>query len=258
MHYKFATIKLWLALRGEIGVSSTHVWFHGKMHHSVDLTFPHFCTFSLVLNKANAKAASNLEALKERSKTAAAMAPSEKVSITKKALEDLKKRAAESEKSKREVKTAQKAQATAEQKVADLDKELKDLKAEYDDLKDEYDDLAADVKQKALTIEAYEKSPASSVVVSTKAKAPKKEDLNQELVNHVTQTAKTVMFRTWKFIEDEEEEDDITKEIIPYLPVDIGMEEAEFVANYKNVVYDAIKNARTDVQSNGKKRAQGT
>ncbi len=184
------------------------------------------------------------------------MPPAEKVSVTKKALDDLKKRAAEAEKSKRELKTAQKAQAVAEQKVKELEKELEDVKKDYDDLKEEYDEMVDDVKQKALTISSLESAGGSSTV-STKSKVPKKE-LNQELVNHVTNTAKTIMFRTWKFIEDELEEREITKEIIPYLPVEIEMDEEEFVANYSNIVYEGIKTARTDVQSNGKKRATGT
>ena len=54
------------------------------------------------------------------------------------------------------------------------------------------------------------------------------------------------------------EEEEVTRELLPYLPVDPGMSEEAFIANYSNIVYEAIKNARTEVQSNGKKRAKGT
>jgi hypothetical protein len=70
--------------------------------------------------------------------------------------------------------------------------------------------------------------------------------------------AKTVSFRSSKFIEDVKEEEEVTLEIIPFLPVKLEMPVDEFVAKYKGVVYDGIKAGRTDVQSNGKKRAQGT
>ena len=70
--------------------------------------------------------------------------------------------------------------------------------------------------------------------------------------------SKTALFRTCKFIEDVKEEEDVTKEIIPFLPVKLTMPKEEFVQNHKGIVCEGIKAGRTDVQSNGKKRAQGT
>jgi len=104
-------------------------------------------------------------------------------------------------------------------------------------------------------------SPAGLPVLTTTKSAKKKvktENLNQELVGHVTHTSKTALFRNCKFIEDVKEEEDVTKDLIPFLPVKLPMPEEEFVENYKGVVYEGIKAARTDVQSTGKKRAQGT
>ena len=88
-------------------------------------------------------------------------------------------------------------------------------------------------------------------------KKVKTENLNQELVGHVTHTSKTALFRNSKFIEDVKEEEDVTKDLIPFLPVKLPMPEEEFVENYKRVVSEGIKAARSDVQSTGKKRAQG-
>ena len=82
--------------------------------------------------------------------------------------------------------------------------------------------------------------------------------MNKELVNHVMHTGKTALFRTVKFIEDSKEEEEVTREIVPFLPVKLEMPIDEFVQQYKGVVYDSIKAGRTDVQSNGKKRVQGT
>ena len=100
-------------------------------------------------------------------------------------------------------------------------------------------------------------SPTNQRSLPTNKKV-KKEDLNQELVAHVMHASKTASFRSCKFIEDVEEEEEVTKEIVKFLPVKLEMPVAEFVAKYKGVVYDGIKAARTDVQSNGKKRVQGT
>ncbi len=231
------------------------------MHCFVHLTISHSVLFVLVLNTANRQAKAREDNLKQRSSTMGP--PAEKVTITKKALDELKKRAAEGEKHKKEADRLKKELQVSKNKVEDLEKNLEESTKKYDecrkecdDLKEEYDDMADDVRNKALTISALEKATGGSKV-STKPKVAK-EDLNQELVNHVTQVAKTTMFRTWKFIEDELEEKEVTEDIIQYLPVDIGMEVEEFVANYSNVVYEAIKTARTDVQSNGKKRAMGT
>lgn len=201
-------------------------------------------TIFIVLNTANSREKATFDNLNKQRPT---MPPSEKTTITKTALETLKKRAALAESLHKQLKAAQKAQQAAETKQQESEQA-------YADLKEEYDLMAADSKAKAITIDSLQKATANHVTKTTKV--PKKE-LNQELVNHVTQTAKTVLFRTWKFIEDALEEEEVTQEVIPYLPVDIGMPVEEFVANYSNVVYEAIKNARTEVQSNGKKRAKG-
>ena len=91
----------------------------------------------------------------------------------------------------------------------------------------------------------------------SKKKKGKYDHLCEELVSHVIQTAKTVGFCNFKFIQDIEEERDAARFLIPFLPVTLKMSEEEFIENYKGVVYDAIKAARTEVQSNGKKRVQG-
>jgi len=101
------------------------------------------------------------------------------------------------------------------------------------------------------------KASGGTVSVSKKSSKVKKEDLSQDLVIHVTAVAKTVLFRCVKFIEDELDEKEVTEEIIPFLPIDIGMPKAKFCELYSGVVYDTIKQARSDVQSNGKKRAKG-
>ena len=85
----------------------------------------------------------------------------------------------------------------------------------------------------------------------------KKADLNDDLVQHTMAAAKTFLFRQTKFVEDLIQERELAEEIIPHLGVDLPISEEEFVDNYSGIVYNGIKAACTDVQSNAKKRAQG-
>lgn len=184
-----------------------------------------------------------------------ALGPKDTTTVTISALKDLKDRSAKAGKLEKDLK---KEKAV----TAKLETDIKTLEENCATLKQECDAMAVDVTIKVKKIQELEKklneAPAQSAE-SPKTTKPKvkKADLNQELVNHVNQTTKTVLFRTCKFIEDALEEEEVTRELIPYLPVDIGMPEADFVANYKNVVYEAIKGCRTEVQSSGKKRAKG-
>ena len=219
-------------------------------------------TFS-VLNTANEREKHSLATLRKNSLTMAG-GSLEKVTLTKKALEGLKARACKGDHAEKELNKAQRVLKSVEAKNKKLEEELALHKQDFTNLKEEYDSIAEDARQKTLLIGSLERMTnnrgTTGTVHSKASTKPKvnKKDLNQELVNHVTQTAKTVLFRTWKFIEDSLEEEEVTRELIPYLPVDPGMSEEEFIANYSNIVYEAIKNARTEVQSNGKKRAKGT
>ena len=84
-------------------------------------------------------------------------------------------------------------------------------------------------------------------------KKVKKEDLNAELVNDAMHASKTGLYCTCKFIEDVEEEKDITREIMPLLPMKLEIPEDEFIEKHKGIVHCGMKAGHTAVQSNGKK-----
>jgi len=48
------------------------------------------------------------------------------------------------------------------------------------------------------------------------------------------------------------------QELIPFLPIELDIPDAEYVTNYKGKVNEALSKARQYVQSEGKKRAFGT
>ena len=102
-----------------------------------------------------------------------------------------------------------------------------------------------------------EKNAATMAIIPTNRKI-KKENLNDDLVQHTMTAAKTFLFRQTKFVEDIFQERELAEDIIPHLAVDLPpISKEEFIDDYSGIVYNGIKAACTDVQSNAKKRAQG-
>ena len=84
-------------------------------------------------------------------------------------------------------------------------------------------------------------------------------DLNQALINHCKTLTKTRLFRTYKFLGHESELIQGMQEIIKIIPVSLGtITEEEFIKDYKGIVRKALNEARSYVQSEGKKAAKGT
>ena len=100
-----------------------------------------------------------------------------------------------------------------------------------------------------------ELAAASEAIAATGAVDESK--LNTELLGFTDETTKTYLFRTWKFIENEEDLVFAAQELIPFLPIALDIPEAEYVTNYKGKVNEALSKARQYVQSEGKKRAFG-
>lgn len=80
-------------------------------------------------------------------------------------------------------------------------------------------------------------------------------ELNQEIMDKVSFVSKTILFRTVKFIEDDEDLDEITASVLPHLPQE-AKDDAEFVPKYRNTVLKAIRLGRQAVQSECKKKAE--
>ena len=79
-----------------------------------------------------------------------------------------------------------------------------------------------------------------------------------DLVTHVTKVAKSLLFRNWKFLENEQDLVEATTDIIPMLKIPIEMTEEAFIPLYKDVVMSALGVQRQYVQGEGKKRCEGT
>ncbi len=82
--------------------------------------------------------------------------------------------------------------------------------------------------------------------------------INEDLKKQVIEATEIYLQRTWKFLEDRTDLVDATKEVVPYLPHPLTMEEDEFVTNYGQAVNKGLKNMRQNVQAECKKRAKGT
>jgi len=156
----------------------------------------------------------------------------DKVTLSKTELDALKKAAAEDLKKKREL-----------DKMAQAQKKL-------------LEDLEM-MRSKLEQAQEVIKSNEGNVAMATDRRI-KKSELNNDLVQHTMAAAKTFLFRQTKFVEDIMEEKELTKEIIPHLGVDLPISKEEYIAKYSGIVYNGIKAACTDVQSNAKKRAQGS
>ena len=108
-------------------------------------------------------------------------------------------------------------------------------------------------------LQKQRKNTEVQVIYTEKKKKVNQKDLNADLVLKVKQIAKTYVFRTVKFIENDDRKMLATKKVFAKLPKKMlnGMQEEEFLAKYSDIVYKAIKDACQEVQSNGKKKAQG-
>ena len=86
-------------------------------------------------------------------------------------------------------------------------------------------------------------------------------ELNQQLKERVTAAAKEYLFRTVKFVEDDEDLKALTKDIIQYLPNKEDDIKPNSVKKFQDLYYiavnDGIKLARQYVCNEGKKRVQG-
>jgi hypothetical protein len=123
-----------------------------------------------------------------------------------------------------------------DEEITNLTKQVEEQAAEIETLKEE---LGA----------ANEAIRATGAVDETK--------LNSELVLHTENATKAALFRSWKFLENEEDVVLATKAVIPFLSVGIEMPEQEYLTNYKGIVRRGLQKGRQYVQSEGKKRAQG-
>lgn len=177
------------------------------------------------------------------------------ITITKDSHEALKKRAAESSKFKRDL---DKATRTLENRAKDID-HFKETVKEQGEIMKTKDQEIEELKQRIAEMEKNAGAAAFISPASGKKKKVDKAALNLDLVEYSEDVAKNIMFRTCIFPEDEDELEEIAQEGIKYLPVALsGITEEKYVQDYKEIYYQGLKDARQGVQSELKKRAQGT
>jgi hypothetical protein len=80
----------------------------------------------------------------------------------------------------------------------------------------------------------------------------------QDMVTHIIDIGKKHLFRNYKFIENEADQIEATRDIIPLLKIDLGMTEEAFIPLYGGVVLKTIDDHRGYVQQQCKTVCLGT
>ena len=197
--------------------------------------------------------------------TTAAMARDKTVTITVAQHEALKKAAITAQKLKNDVQALTQernkltGQVSAHQTtVAGMEDQIQDLTDANVTLTNQLKEQTDANAEKDQVIGEIQQELAECQEALAKTGGVDESKLNAELLMHTETAAKTALFRTWKFIENEEDQINAATQLIPYLPVTLEIPEPEYITNYKPKVNDSLGKARQYVQSEGKKRAQGT
>ena len=83
-----------------------------------------------------------------------------------------------------------------------------------------------------------EKNAATMALAVPTNRKIKKENLNDDLVQHTMAAAKTFLFCQTKFVEDIFQERELAEDIIPHLAVDLPISKEEFIDDYSGIVYN--------------------
>lgn len=146
--------------------------------------------------------------------------------------------------------------------LRNTEKDLEKLKKAYDKLGDQNDKLEQVIQEKLKMIEVFEENHKVSLALLKKAGKVHPCEINKQLAEKVQEKGKTVSFRTWKFLQDANDLDEGTKEVLHLLPAttltENKLDEENFIRIYRPSVDRGLKLAKQYVQSEGKKRAQGT
>ena len=180
------------------------------------------------------------------------------VTITTAAHESLKKSVIAYKNLQKEKAEMEKAMKTLVDENAALTQNVNGQAAQITTLTTQLNEQNTDNSDRDQHIEDLQKELAECQEALAKTGGVDESKLNTELLMHTESTAKSALFRTWKFIENDEDQVNAATDIIPYLPVALEIPEPEYITNYKGKVNEGLGKARQYVQSEGKKRAQGT
>jgi hypothetical protein len=180
------------------------------------------------------------------------MTRSPKVTITREAHESLVNQIA-----KLRQDSKQHADKLKEAKEAERSKVEEKHKAVIAELRAKVEAKNNSLAEQKLEIIQLKKRVADLLKASVQTGKGLKNNQKEDMVEYVKEATKNFLFRTIKFVEDTDDLHDVTKCVMKYIDVDIGLDEEEFIATYSDVVSSALSAARNYVQSEGKKRAEG-
>jgi hypothetical protein len=175
--------------------------------------------------------------------------------ITNKQVSDLMKWASDGKKYKKEL-------AIEQKKSADYDKIINDLKAQQATSKSAILALTNTLNQKDALINQYKSTITTLQGALNKNGTVHESQLNRDLKDQTKYAAKIFLFRNVKFFEDDQDAEEKTKMVVPYLPK--GMESLgdlsvdEYAHMYKQTANEGIQAAKQSVQAEGKKAAKST
>ena len=143
------------------------------------------------------------------------------------------------------------------------------LDEDYGSLENERDDLQEDLEKANKTIEELRKqlgqkdvaiaNAASNSCNKGKSLSSLKKRLNKDMVNTVIEWTKSTVFRNMIFVEVEDDLLEATEEVWELLGENqqAMFEKPKFIADYKDVVNNALQQARHYVQQQGYKKNKG-
>jgi hypothetical protein len=175
--------------------------------------------------------------------------------ITNQKLQELYDKVVEGRKYKKEL-------DMAEKKNAEYEKIVKDMEAQYAADKSAIQALTATLNQKDLLIKEYKSTITKLQGALNKNGTVHESQLNRELKDQTKYAAKVFLFRNVKFFEDDQDAEEKTKMVVPYLPK--GMESLgdlsveDYAHMYKQTANEGIQAAKQSVQAEGKKAAKST
>jgi DNA gyrase/topoisomerase IV subunit A len=175
--------------------------------------------------------------------------------ITNKQLENLTKMASEAKKLQKEL-------ANEQKKSADYEEIIDNLKNQHKNNSSTLEALNNTLSQRDVTIRELKLTVTTLQGALNKNGTVHESQLNRDLKDQTKYAAKIFLFRNVKFFEDDEDAEDKTKMIVPYLPKGMGslgdLSVDEYAKMYKQVANEGIQAAKQSVQAEGKKAAKGT
>jgi hypothetical protein len=175
--------------------------------------------------------------------------------ITNKQLHEMHAKLVEGRKYKKEL-------DMAEKKNAEYEKIVKDMEAQYAADKSAIQALTTTLNQKDVLIKEYKLTITNLQGALNKNGTVHESQLNRELKDQTKYAAKIFLFRNVKFFEDDQDAEEKTKMVVPYLPK--GMDSLgdltvdEYAHMYKQTANEGIQAAKQSVQAEGKKAAKST